>query len=112
MVSRVNEDYEVKGNLSVMGGGNLAVTGDVKVDGQLHCQCCGIATLVDGEATVETDMVTDRSFVFLAYQSRGGNPGHLDCSSRVEGVSFTVGSSNVNDAGTFVWMLVEHIGPL
>jgi hypothetical protein len=112
MVSRVNEDLEVKGNLSVMGGNSLAVTGDARVDGQLHCKCCGIATLVNGEATVETEMVTDRSFVFTAYQAKGGNPGHLGCESRVAGVSFTVASSNVNDAGTFVWMLVEHIGPL
>lgn len=67
----------------------------------------GSATLSGGTATVSTAAVTANSLIFLTAQSGTLNLGFLYITTRTAGVSFVVNSSNVLDARTFAWFLVE-----
>lgn len=68
----------------------------------------GTGTLVGGTLVVSNTKVTASSRIFLT--SEGGtitNLGTLYISARSAGTSFTVSSSNVLDAQTFVYLIVE-----
>lgn len=68
----------------------------------------GTATLVGGTVVVNTTKVTASSRIFL--ETQGGtitNIGTLYVSARTAGTSFTVSSSNVLDASTVAWIIME-----
>ncbi len=68
----------------------------------------GIGTLSGGTLVISNTRVTANSRIFLTDQ--GGtvtNLGSLYISARTAGTSFTVSSSNVLDASTFAWVILE-----
>jgi hypothetical protein len=68
----------------------------------------GTGTLASGTATISTTAVTAASLIFLTdTQSGVVNIGILTVSAISAGVSFTVKSSNVLDASTFNWLIME-----
>jgi hypothetical protein len=68
----------------------------------------GIATLVAGDATVNTTAVTANSVIFLTRQTASGSPlGHLHISARTAGVSFTITASGGGETSTIAWLIIE-----
>lgn len=68
----------------------------------------GTATLSSGVVTVSTTAVTANSRIFIT--DNGGtitNIGSLYISARTAGTSFVITSTNVLDASTVAWMIVE-----
>jgi len=69
----------------------------------------GRAVLVGGTVTVLDSKITNKSNIYILSQINGGTPGFLRCSARVEGVSFTVLSSNGADTSTFAYLILEPV---
>lgn len=67
----------------------------------------GVATLVAGTVTVNTNKVTATSRIQLTGQVDGGTPGFQRVSARVAGTSFTITSSNAADTSQVAWTLIE-----
>lgn len=67
----------------------------------------GVATLVAGTVTVNTNKVTATSRIFLTCQTPGGTPGFLRVSARTAGTSFTILSSSGTDTSVVGWLIVE-----
>lgn len=67
----------------------------------------GVATLVAGTVTVNTNQISANSRVFLTAQNTGGTPGALRISARVAGTSFTITSTSGTDTSQVAWMIVE-----
>lgn len=67
----------------------------------------GVATLVAGTVTVANTSVAATSRIFAFSNVDGGTPGWLRNSSRVNGTSFTITSSNAADTSTIVWIMYE-----
>jgi alpha-tubulin suppressor-like RCC1 family protein len=65
----------------------------------------GTAVLVGGTVTVSQAAVTANSIILLTSQVDGGTVGFLRISARVDGVSFTITSSNALDTSTVAWQL-------
>lgn len=71
--------------------------------------CMGVAALVAGTVTINTDKVTADSRIFLTAQEGGTLAGALRVSARVVGVSFTVLSTDLADTADVAWMIFEPI---
>lgn len=69
----------------------------------------GVATLVAGTVTVNTNVVTANSRIFLSVQSLGTVtvPTAVAVTARTAGTSFTITSANVLDTSVVAWMIVE-----
>lgn len=63
----------------------------------------GAAVLVGGTILVNNPNVRSDTIILLTPQIPGGTQGFLSVSSRVEGVSFTITSSNALDTSTVGW---------
>ena len=100
----------------------VATTGTISSGGQLSVTTVGTglsvkegadakmgtATLAAGTVTVNPTAVTANSRIF--FDINGGTLTNLGVhyeSARTAGTSFTISSSNVLDASTIAWMLVE-----
>ncbi len=67
----------------------------------------GVATLVAGTVTVNTNKVTANSRIFLTHQNSSGvTIGTVYISARTPGTSFTI-TGLVTDISTIAWLLVE-----
>jgi hypothetical protein len=66
----------------------------------------GLATLVNGTVTVNTNKVAANSRIFLTRQSTGGTPADVGISARVAGTSFTI-SSAAGDTSTVAWLIIN-----
>lgn len=69
--------------------------------------CMGLATLVAGTVTVNTNKVTANSRIFLTPNVPGGTPGWVRVSARVAGTSFTILSSSGTDTSGIAWEIKE-----
>lgn len=67
----------------------------------------GTGTLSSGTVTISTTAVTASSLVFLTDTANGANIGILSVGTKTAGTSFVVNSSNVLDAGTFNWFIIN-----
>lgn len=69
----------------------------------------GIATLVAGTVTVNTNRVTASSRIFLTVQSLGtvAIPTAIAVTATVAGTSFTITSASVTDTSVVAWVLIE-----
>lgn len=97
-------------------GGNFSVFGTALILGSAGTglqikeganATSGIATLVAGTVTVNTNKVTATSRIQLTSQVDGGTPGFQRVSARVAGTSFTITSSNAADTSQVAWTLIE-----
>ena len=66
----------------------------------------GVATLVAGTVTVANTLVSANSRLFYSVQIAGGVQGFLS-STRVNGTSFTINSTNALDTSTVAWEIKE-----
>lgn len=66
----------------------------------------GVATLVAGTVTVNNELITANTRVFLTVQTAGGTQGFLSV-TRVAGTSFTITSTSATETSTVAWLLVE-----
>lgn len=64
----------------------------------------GQATLVAGTVTVNNTNVNAATAIMLSRDTLGAAPGFLAISAVVNGVSFTISSSNAGDTGVVQWM--------
>lgn len=71
--------------------------------------CSGIATLVAGTVTVNTNQVTATSRVQLTVQSLGTvtTPKAVGVTARVAGTSFTITSADNTDTSVVAWTIIE-----
>lgn len=68
----------------------------------------GVATLANGTITVNTTKVTASSRIFLTINGGNlNNVGTTYISSRTAGASFTISSTNSQDASNVAWLIVE-----
>lgn len=67
----------------------------------------GIATLVAGTVTVNNNLVTANSRIFLTNNNPGGAVGALSISARVAGTSFTITSTSGTDTSDIAWEIKE-----
>lgn len=67
----------------------------------------GVATLVAGTVTVNTNKVTANTRIYLTTQTLGGTIGVQYISARTAGTSFTITSSSATDTSTVAWLFVE-----
>ena len=68
----------------------------------------GVATLANGTITVNTTKVTANSRIFLTINGGNlNNVGTTYISSRTAGSSFTISSTNSQDASNVAWLIVE-----
>lgn len=68
----------------------------------------GTGTLSGGTVTIATTAVTASSLIFITDTSSGAtNVGTLRVSAQTAGTSFVVTSSNVLDASTFNWLIIN-----
>jgi hypothetical protein len=67
----------------------------------------GTGTLSGGTVTISTSVVTANSLIFLTDTANGANLGILSVGTKSAGASFVVNSSNVLDAGTFNWLVIN-----
>ena len=68
----------------------------------------GLAILVASTITVNSNIVSALTRIFITCQAAGGTPGILYISSVVPGVSFTISSiTGGTDTSTIAWLLVE-----
>lgn len=67
----------------------------------------GVATLVAGTVTVNTNKVTANSRIFLTAQTAGGTPGAVGVSARVAATSFTITSTSNTDTSQVAWLIVN-----
>ena len=80
--------------------------GGVQIKGGTNARI-GTATLVGGTVTVNNTSVTANTRIILSRETTGGTTGNLS-STRVNGTSFTINSSNAADTSTIAWLLVEQ----
>lgn len=87
-------------------GGGLALPSISIVEGTNANM--GVATLVSGAATVNTNKVTATSRIFLTRQNAGGTAGDPFVLSRVNGTSFTINSSaGATDTSIVAWLIIN-----
>lgn len=67
----------------------------------------GVATLVGGTVTVNTDQITADSLVVLTHKTPGGTPGALRVSARTAGTSFAITSTSGTDTSVVSWFIIE-----
>lgn len=67
----------------------------------------GVATLVAGTVTVNTNKVAANSRIQLTAQTTGAAPGALRVSARVAGTSFTITSTNAGDTSDVAWVILS-----
>lgn len=69
----------------------------------------GVATLVAGTVTVNTDKVAANSRIQLTVQSLGtvADPKPVAVTARVAGTSFTIRSSDATDTSVVAWVIVS-----
>ena len=67
----------------------------------------GTANLSSGAATVSDSSVTANSIILLTAEDGTLNVGNLYVASRIAGTSFTMNSSNVLDARTVGYLIIE-----
>ena len=92
---------------------NLVITNQRKLfiaTGGTH-PSAGVAVLVGGTVTVNTNKVTSSSMIMVTVNGVGilANLGNIyeDRATRVNGTSFTIKSSNVLDTSTITWFIIE-----
>lgn len=69
--------------------------------------CMGLATLVAGVATVNTNKVTANSRIFLTTNVPGGTVGTPYVWQRTPGTSFTISSTTALDTSSVAWEIKE-----
>lgn len=101
--------------------GNTAITGNATISGEVILPTVGtgiaikegvnakmgIAVLVAGAVTVNTNKVTANSRIFLTSNVDGGTVGFVRVSARVAGTSFTITSSSGTDTSSIAWIIIE-----
>jgi hypothetical protein len=98
---RVGGLTQINGNLQLGTAGNklLIATGSNA--------SAGTGTLSSGTVTISTTAVTASSLIFLTDTSSGINIGTLSVGTITAATSFVVNSSNVADASTFNWIIIN-----
>ena len=66
----------------------------------------GTSVMSGGIVTVPTPRVTVDSLIFYTV-TNASNQGFLQTSSRIQGTSFTITSSNASDASNVAWVIIE-----
>ncbi len=99
----------VNGGASKFGGDiKLANTGNGIYIKEGTDAVMGVATLVSGTVTVNTSKVTANSRIFLTINGGSlANVGTTYISARTAGTSFTITSTNGQDASDVAWLIVE-----
>jgi hypothetical protein len=71
--------------------------------------CSGVATLVAGTVTVNTNKVAANSRIYLSIQSLGtvADPKPIAVTARVAGTSFTIRSADATDTSVVAWNIVS-----
>lgn len=101
---------QTSGNFTVFGGALvLGSAGTVLQIKEGANASSGVATLVAGAVTVNTDKVTATSRIQLTPQSLGtvASPKAVGVTARVVGTSFTITSSDATDTSTVAWTIIN-----
>lgn len=88
---------------------NLVITNQRKLfiaTGGTH-PSAGVAVLVGGTVTVNTNKVTASSMILLTHQNASGTIGTVYISAKSVGTSFTITSSSGTDTSTIMWVIIE-----
>lgn len=68
----------------------------------------GIATLVNGTVTVNTNGVGINSKILISYDTILGTPGFLSISDRISGSSFNINSTSATDNSIVTWAIIKQ----
>jgi len=79
----------------------------LKMQGSAANSRIGTATLVAGTVTINNNTITANTRIFLTVSTAGGTQGFLS-TTRVNGTSFTINSTNAADTSIVQWLLVEQ----
>lgn len=101
-------DIDESGNQTIKGNVSLSVAGNkLKIATGTNASA-GTGTLSSGTVTISTTAVTASSLIFITDTSSGStNVGTLRVSAQTANTSFVVTSSNVLDASTFNWLIIN-----
>ena len=84
----------------------VKIPGKIQIPTTTTNPIAGNVTLVSGKATINTTSVTANSLVFLTASTSNANSGFLSY-TKIDGVSFTINSSNVLDNNTINWLIIN-----
>ena len=104
------EGAQTAGSLTVFGGEFRLGTPQTTIQmAQGANGNSGVATLVAGTVTVNTDQVTADSQIHLTGQNVSGTVGELSISAKVAGVSFTITSGSALDTRSIAWLIIDPV---
>lgn len=89
---------------SATDGGGLALPSISVVEGTNAYM--GLATLVNGTVTINTNKVTANSRIFLTRQTAAGTPGDPAVTNRTPGTSFVI-TTVAGDTSTVAWLIIN-----
>ena len=104
------EAAQTAGNFTVFGGDFRLGTAQTTIQMAQGANAnSGIATLVGGTVTVNTDQVTADSQIHLTHQTSSGTRGSPGITAKVAGVSFTITSTSGTDTSQVAWFIIDPV---